>query len=158
MPRGLISIKVIAVILAVLLLISGGTATWAYFKQYRPDQQTDSQVAGVVLNAATDGTVALLSYSSDSLEQDFATARAHLAGEFLSYYNDFTQQMVTPSAKEKSLKTTARVTGAAISELQPDVANVLVFVDQVIGSQRLRTVSADGVGGRSRSSVARCPW
>ena len=34
-------------------------------------------------------------------------------------------------AKQKSMKTTAKVTGAAVSELHPDSAVVLVLVDQV---------------------------
>jgi Mce-associated membrane protein len=122
--------KFAPVILAVLLLISGGVATWLYFKQYRPDQQTDASVAHAVVSAASDGTVALLSYSSDSLDKDFATARSHLAGDFLSYYEQFTQQSVAPVAKQKSMKTTAHVSGAAVSELHPDSAVVLVFVDQ----------------------------
>ncbi|MCV7349041.1 hypothetical protein H7K15_02660 [Mycobacterium parmense] len=122
--------KAVSVILIALLLITAGVATWLYFKEYRPDQQTNSGVAATVAGAASDGTVAVLSYSSDSLDQDFANARSHLAGDFLNYYNDFTQQVVTPAAKQKSLKTTAHVTGAAVSELHPDSAVVLVFVDQ----------------------------
>jgi Mce-associated membrane protein len=123
--------KAAAVVLALLLLISGGVATWLYFKQYRPDQQTDADVARSVVNAASDGTTAVLSYSADSLDQDFATARSHLAGDFLSYFDQFSQQTVAPMAKQKSMKTKAKVTGAAVSELHPDSAVVLVFVDQV---------------------------
>ena len=123
--------KVIAPVLIVLLLISGGVATWLYFKQYRPDQQTDSSVARTVARAGADGTVALLSYSYDSLDKDFAAAKSHLTGDFLSYYDQFSQQTVAPMAKQKSMKTTAKVTGAAVSELHPDSAVVLVFVDQV---------------------------
>jgi Mce-associated membrane protein len=123
--------KAAAVVLAVLLLISGGVATWLYFKWYRPDQQTDAGVARSVVNAASDGTTAVLSYSADSLDQDFATARSHLAGDFLSYFDQFSQQTVAPMARQKSMKTKAKVTGAAVSELQPDSAVVLVFVDQV---------------------------
>ncbi len=123
--------KILATVLVVLLLISGGVATWLYFKQYRPDQQTDAGVARSVVSAASDGTTALLSYSADSLDKDFAAARAHLAGDFLSYYEQFSQQSVAPVAKQKSMKTTAKVTGAAVSELHPDSAVVLVFVDQV---------------------------
>ena len=130
LPRALRNATVVTVIMAVLLVISGGVATWLYFKQYRPDQQTDAGVADTVVTAASDGTIAVLSYSSDSLESDFANARSHLAGDFLIYYNDFTQQIVTPAARQKSLKTTAHVTGAALSELHPDSAVVLVFVDQ----------------------------
>ena len=122
--------RVAYVVLALLLLTSGGAATWLYFKQYRPDQQTDFSVTQAVAGSASDGTTALLSYSSDTLDQDFANAKSHLAGDFLSYYNDFTQQIVAPTAKQRSLKTTAHVTGAAVTELHPDSAVVLVFIDQ----------------------------
>ena len=123
-------VKVVPVILIVLLLLSGGAATWLYFKQYRPDKQTDASVASAVANAASDGTVALLSYSPDSLDKDFANAKTHLSGDFLSYYNQFTEQIVAPAAKQKSLKTNARVLGAAVQELHPNSAVVLVLVDQ----------------------------
>jgi len=122
--------KIAAVVLALLLLISGGVATWLYFKQYRPDQQTDAGVARTVGRAASDGTVALLSYSSDTLDKDFAAAKSHLGGEFLSYYEQFSQATLAPVAKQKSMKTTAHVAGAAVSELRPDWAVVLVFVNQ----------------------------
>src|ERR1700761_6472052 len=129
-PRLRVEIKVVPVILIVLLLISGGLATWLYFKQYRPDKQTDASVANAVINSASDGTVALLSYSPDTLDKDFATAKSHLSGDFLSYYNQFTEQIVAPAAKQKSLKTNARVLGAAVQELHPNSAIVLVLVDQ----------------------------
>ncbi|HYB36569.1 MAG TPA: hypothetical protein VEF72_12945 [Mycobacterium sp.] len=128
-PRWLRNVKLVPVILVLLLAVSGGLATWLYFHQYRPDQQTDPRVAQAV-SAASDGTVALLSYAPDTLERDFATAKSHLAGDFLSYYDQFTQQIVAPAAKQKSLKTTAHVMRAAVSELHPDSAVVLVFVDQ----------------------------
>jgi Mce-associated membrane protein len=44
----------------------------------------------------------------------------------------FTQQTAAPAAKQKSLKTTARTMRAAVSQLRPDTAVVLVFVDQSI--------------------------
>ncbi len=122
--------KVAYAVLALLLLTSGGAASWLYFKQYRPDQQTDFSVKQAVATTASDGTIALLSYSSDTLDQDFANAKSHLAGDFLTYYSDFTQQIVAPAAKQRSLKTTAHVAGAAVTELQPDSAVVLLFIDQ----------------------------
>ncbi len=128
--RALRNVKVVPVTLILLLLISGGAATWVYFDQYQPKQQTDPSVAWAVVKAASDGTVALLSYSPESLDKDFATAKSHLSGDFLSYYNEFTDQIVAPAAKQKSLKTTARVIGAAVKELHPGTAVVLLFVDQ----------------------------
>jgi Mce-associated membrane protein len=121
---------VVPAVLAVLLVASGAVATWLYFKQFRPEQLTDQSVENTVAKAATDGTVALLSYSPDSLDQDFAAARSHLSGGFLDYYNQFTEQIVAPAAKQKALKTTASVKGAAVSQLKPDSAVVLVLVDQ----------------------------
>ncbi|MEE6136986.1 hypothetical protein SKC41_11650 [Mycobacterium sp. 050128] len=129
-PRTSRRVKVVPVVLVLLLLLSGGAATWLYFKQYRPDKQTDASVASAVVSSASDGTVALLSYSPDTLDKDFAAAKSHLSGDFLSYYNQFTEQIVAPAAKQKSLKTNARVLGAAVQELHPDSAVVLVLVDQ----------------------------
>jgi Mce-associated membrane protein len=129
-PRILRSVPLVPVILVLLLLLSAGAAAWMYFARYQPNQRTNPAVARTVVSAATDGTVALLSYSPESLDKDFATAKSHLSGDFLSYYTQFTDQIVAPAAKEKSLKTTAHVMGAGVQELHPDSAVVLVYVDQ----------------------------
>jgi Mce-associated membrane protein len=122
-------------LLVVALVASAGVAAWLYFSQYRPDQQVDAAVSKTALDAATNGTVALLSYSPDSLDKDFASAKSHLTGDFLSYYTQFTEQIVTPAAQQKSVKTTASVVRAAVSELQPNSAVVLVFVNQTTTSK-----------------------
>jgi Mce-associated membrane protein len=118
------------IVLAVALVASAGVAAWLYFNQYRPDQQTDADAAKVALDAASNGTVALLSYSPESLDKDFAAAKSHLTGDFLSYYTQFTEQIVTPAAQQKAVKTTASVVRAAVSEIHPDSAVVLLFVNQ----------------------------
>lgn len=122
-------------LLAVALIASAGVAAWLYFSQYRPDQQVDAAVSKTALDAATNGTVALLSYAPDSLDKDFASAKSHLTGDFLSYYTQFTEQIVTPAAQQKSVKTTASVVRAAVSELHPNSAVVLVFVNQTTTSK-----------------------
>jgi Mce-associated membrane protein len=119
-----------AILLVVVLLASAGVATWLYFHQYRPDQQTNDAAANVALDAAKNGTVALLTYSPESLDKDFAAAKSHLTGDFLSYYTQFTEQIVTPAAKQKAVKTSAAVVRAAVSEIHPDSAVVLVFINQ----------------------------
>ena len=124
-----------AIVLAVALLASAGVAAWVYFEQYRPDQQTNDAAAKVAVDAAKNGTVSLLSYSPESLDKDFAAAKSHLTGDFLSYYTQFTEQVVTPAAKQKSVKTSASVVRAAVSELHPDSAVVLVFINQTTTSK-----------------------
>jgi Mce-associated membrane protein len=129
------AIPVIPLVLVLALLAAGGLAAWLYFTQYRPDEQSDAAVAKSAVDAARDGTVAMLSYKPDTLDQDFATAKSHLTGDFLTYYDKFTRQIVTPAAKEKAVTTTAQVVGAAASELHPNSAVVLVFVNQVTTSK-----------------------
>jgi Mce-associated membrane protein len=133
--RRLRAIPLIPVALVLGLLAAGLLAGWLYFTQYRPDKQTDDAVAQSVVNAARDGTVALLSYKPDTLNQDFAAAKSHLTGDFLNYYDQFTKEVVTPAAQTKGVTTTAQVTGAAVSELNPDKAVVLVFIDQATTSK-----------------------
>ena len=133
--RSLPAIPLIPAALVLGLLAAGALAGWLYFAQFRPDTQTDNAVAQAAVNAARDGTVALLSYKPDTLNQDFAAARSHLTGDFLNYYDQFTKEVVTPAAQSKAVATTAQVVGAAASELHPNSAVVLVFVNQVTTSK-----------------------
>jgi Mce-associated membrane protein len=123
------------ILLAVVLVASAGVAMWLYFKQYRPDQETNATASAVALDAAKNGTISLLSYSPEKLDKDFANAKSHLTGDFLSYYTEFTEQVVTPAAKQKSVKTSANVVRAAVSEMHPDSAVVLVFINQITTSK-----------------------
>lgn len=140
--------RVGAIALAVVLIASAGVAAWLYFSQYRPDQQTDAAAREVVLEAAKTGTVALLSYSPETLDQDFTTAKSHLTGDFLDYYTQFTEQIVTPAAKQKQVKTSAAVVQAAVAELEPTSAVVLVFVNQ-------NTVSKENPDGAFAASAVK---
>lgn len=134
--------------LAVALIASAALAGWLYFAQYRVDQQTGPAASATVLKAANDGTVALLSYAPDSLDRDFTAAKSHLTGDFLSYYTQFTQEIVAPAAKQKSVKTAASVVRSAVSEIHPDSAVALVFVNQA-------TTSAENPNGSFSASAVK---
>ncbi len=121
-------------LLALLVVASAALAAALLYFQYEPDRATDAVAAKSAIAAATEGTVAILSYSPETLERDFSSAKSHLTGDFLSYYKQFTQQIVAPAAKQKSVKTTAVVLRAALSELHPDSAVVLEFVNQSTAS------------------------
>lgn len=105
-------------------------AATVYFLQFRPEQQTDDAGKAEVLRAATEGTIAMLSYAPENLDQAVAAAESHLTGDFLSYYTDFTQRVVVPAAREREVSTTASVVSAAVTEMHPDSAVVLLFVNQ----------------------------
>lgn len=123
------------IVVAAALVISAVLATGLYLLQYKPDQETNAAAANVALEAAKNGTVALLSYSPESLDKDFANAKSNLTGDFLSYYTQFTEQIVTPAAKEKQVKTVAVVVRAAVAEIHRDSAVVLVFINQTTTSK-----------------------
>lgn len=116
--------------LGALAVASVAAATGLYFTQYRPDQQTDEAAQRAATAAATNGSVAILSYAPDTLDHDLTTAKSFLTGDFLTYYGQFTQQVVAPAAKQKSVKTSAAVVRSAVEQIHPDSAVVLVFINQ----------------------------
>ncbi|WP_231639472.1 twin-arginine translocation pathway signal [Mycobacterium sp. Marseille-P9652] len=118
-------------ILLAVLLVGATTFCGGYFYVvYRPDLQTDNSVARQVITAASDGAVALLSYSPATLERDLANARSKLSDSYLAYYQRFADQIVSPSAQRGQVSTAATVVRAAVTELRPNSAVVLVFVKQ----------------------------
>lgn len=121
--------------IAILLVLSAGGAGGVYWWIYLPDQQTNAVAEKQAVDAAKEGTVALLSYAPDTLDQDLSTAKSHLTGEFLTYYSQFTDTIVKPAASKKGVKTEANVVRAAVSDMHPDRAVVLVFVNQVTTSK-----------------------
>jgi Mce-associated membrane protein len=96
------------------------------------DQPAEREAA---TQAATTGTVKVLSYSPDSLDQDFSAAEAMLTGDFLTYYKQFTSQVVAPAATQKRVATTATVVRAGVESLTGQTASILVFVNQTTTSQ-----------------------
>lgn len=118
------------ILLTMLLVAATGFGAGYFYFVYRPDLQTDDAAAHQVIKAASDGAVALLSYSPDTLDRDFTNAKSRLTDNYLAYYQRFADQIVGPSAQRGQVTTTATVVKAAVSELHPNSAVVLVFVKQ----------------------------
>jgi Mce-associated membrane protein len=108
------------------------------------DRVADRQAA---IQTASTGTVKMLTYSPDTLEQDFSAAEALLTGDFLTYYKQFTSTTVAPAAREKGLTTSATISGAGVESLTSQKGSVLIFVNQTTTSRdKLSpTVSASSV-------------
>jgi Mce-associated membrane protein len=119
-----------SILLVAAVIAAMGLAVGYFFFQYRPDRQLDDAAAHRAIQAASDGAVASLSYSTDHMDRDFANAKSHLTGEFLAYYDTFTKQVVAPAVQQKQITQTATVVRAAVSELHPDSAVVLVFLNE----------------------------
>ncbi len=58
--------RVLASLLAVLVVISVALLGWSLYFLYLPDRETDAAAIKSALSAASDGTVAVLSYSPDT--------------------------------------------------------------------------------------------
>jgi Mce-associated membrane protein len=119
-----------SILLAASVIAAVGLAACLFVLQYRPDRQLDDAAARRAIRAASEGAVAALSYSSESMDRDFGRARSHLTGDFLAYYDKFTKEIVIPTVQQKHLTQTAAVVRAAVSELGPDSAVVLVFLNE----------------------------
>jgi Mce-associated membrane protein len=119
-----------SILLTALVIAAVGLAACLFVLKYRPDRQIDDAAAQRAIQAASEGAVAALSYSSESMDRDFAKARSHLTGDFLAYYDKFTKDVVIPTVQQKHLVQTAAVVRAAASELGPNSAVVLVFLNE----------------------------
>jgi Mce-associated membrane protein len=98
------------------------------------------------MRAASDGTVALLSYKPDTVQQDLDAARGRLTGRFLTAYSQLTHDVVIPGAKQKQISAVATVGGAASVSASADHAVVLLFVSQTVTvGQDAPTSSASNV-------------
>lgn len=121
--------------LVVALVAAVGLAGSLFFLQYRPNQQTDDVAAHAVIKSASDGTVALLSYSPETLDNDVAAGKSHLTGELLRYFTGFSQYFVTPAVRSKQVKASASVLRAALIGMHPNSAVALLFVHQTTSSK-----------------------
>jgi Mce-associated membrane protein len=98
------------------------------------------------VQAATDSTVALLSYRPDTVETDLDAAKSRLTGTFLDAYTKLTHDLVIPGAKQKQISAVATVPAAASTSATATHAVVLLFVNQsVIVGQDAPTNTASSV-------------
>ncbi len=123
------------IVLTVAVVAAVGLAGGMFFFQYRPIQQTDNAAAQAAIKAASDGTVAILSYSPESVDNDLTVAKSHLTGSFLKYFNDFGRYFVAPAVRQQGVKASAAVLRAAVVEIHPDATVVMLFVHQTSSSK-----------------------
>jgi Mce-associated membrane protein len=122
-------------------------ASAAGFLKWQDTSVRDAQVAGAEsVRAATDSTIALLSYKPDTVEKDLGAARGRLTGTFLNAYTSLTHDVVIPGAKQKQISAVATVPAAASVRATENHAVVLLFVNQsVIVGQDAPTSTASSV-------------
>jgi Mce-associated membrane protein len=113
--------------LALLLAMAAGYLKWLN------SSVRDSQEARIEsVRAATDSTVALLSYKPDTVDKDLGGARNRLTGSFKDTYTSLTHDVVIPGTKQKHISAAATVPAAASVSATANHAVVLVFVNQTV--------------------------
>ncbi|HEU4362268.1 MAG TPA: hypothetical protein VFR27_12285, partial [Mycobacterium sp.] len=102
-PANVIAYGVLPALL-LLLAAAAGLLKW------QDGSVRNAQVpAAESVRAATDGTIALLSYKPDTVETDLEAARGRLTGQFLDAYTSLTHDVVIPGAKQKKISAVASV-------------------------------------------------
>lgn len=118
-----------AVLPALALLLAGGVG---FLKWQDNSYREAGQASAESLRAATDSTIALLSYKPDTVQKDLEAARGRLTGTFLNAYTQLTREVVIPGSRQKQISAMASVPAAASVRATADHAVVLLFVDQSI--------------------------
>lgn len=126
-------------ILSVILAAGSGYLKWQVGSAR--DAET-TRVASV--QAATENTIAILSYRPDSADKELTAARDRLAEPFKDQYTKLITDVVIPGAKQKQISAIATVPAAASMSASADHAVVLVFIDQsiVMGADAPTTTSS----------------
>jgi Mce-associated membrane protein len=145
---------IVFVVLPALALLLASAA--GYLKWQDSSAREASVARAESVRAATDSTIALLSYKPDTVEKDLGAARSRLTGSFLSAYTSLTHDVVIPGAKQKQISAIATVPAAASTSVTENHAVVLLFVNQsvIIGQDAPTStassvrVTLDKVGGR----------
>jgi Mce-associated membrane protein len=137
--------------LALILALGVG-----YLKWLDGEARASRLAAEQSIRAASDSTIAILSYQPETVDRDLKAAADRLAEPFRQQYTQLVNDVVAPGAKQQHISAVATVPAAASVSATGKQAVVLVFVDQTttIGtdaptqSTSSVRVSLDKVDGR----------
>ncbi|MCV7408522.1 hypothetical protein AWC05_05710 [Mycobacterium florentinum] len=114
--------------LPTLTVALGLAAGWLKWQSGIADSSDVARAQSI--QAATDSTIAMLSYKPDTVEKDLSAARDRLTGQFRDSYSALIHDVVVPGARQKAISAVATVPAAASVSVSQNHAVVLVFVDQ----------------------------
>ncbi|WP_025737490.1 hypothetical protein [Mycobacterium genavense] len=114
----------------VLVAVLSGVAVYVKYLDARAAAASRAAVESV--QAAKDSTVAMLSYTPDSVEQKLTAASDRLTGTFHDSYTSLIHDVVIPGAREKKISVAATVAAAVSESASANHAVVVLFVDQAI--------------------------
>lgn len=137
--------------LVLILALAAGYVRWQ-----EASARASQEAAAQSVRAATDATIAMLSYRPDTVDTATAAAADQLTGSFRDEYTQLIKNVVAPGAKQQHISTVVQVPAAASVTADTNHAVVLLFVDQAttVGNDPPTNtassvrVTLDKVGGR----------
>jgi Mce-associated membrane protein len=124
--RRIVAFGILPAVLLALAIVAG------YLKYVDGSARASRDAAISAVQAATNGTIALLSYTPDTAEGKLTAARDLLTGSFRDDYISLTNDVVIPGARQKGISATARVPAASSTFADATHAVVLVYVNQTV--------------------------
>ncbi|NDJ89694.1 hypothetical protein [Mycolicibacter kumamotonensis] len=128
--------KRVLVYIALSVLVLALTLGAGYLKWQAGAAQYSQEAAEQSVRAATETTIAMLSYNPENADRDLTAASERLTGAFRDDYLRLIHDVVIPGAKKKQVSAVATVPAAASVSASRKHAVALVFVDQttIIGN------------------------
>ena len=117
----------VAILPALALILALGVG---YLKWLDGSERASRLAAEESVRAASDSTIAILSYKPETVDQDLKAAAGRLAEPFREQYTQLVNDVVAPGAKQQHISAVATVPAAAATSATGKHAVVLVFVDQ----------------------------
>jgi Mce-associated membrane protein len=112
-------------VLALILALGVG-----YLKWLDGTARESRAAAEASVRAASDSTIAILSYKPETVDRDLKAAADRLSDPFRQQYTQLVNDVVAPGAKQQHITAVATVPAAASVLATGKHAVVLVFVDQ----------------------------
>ena len=112
---------------ALALIIALGVG---YLKWLDGTARESQMAAEASVRAASETTVAILSYKPETVDRDLKAAAERLTAGFRQQYTQLVNDVVAPGAKQQHITAVATVPAAASVSATGKHAVVLVFVDQ----------------------------
>jgi Mce-associated membrane protein len=136
--------------LALLLALAAG-----YLKYVGSADQATQTAGDASIQAAKDTAVAMLSYRSDTVDQQLAAAEDRLTGSFQDSYSSLTRDVIIPGAHQQKISTVATVPAAASVSATENHAQVLLFIDQTVTVDGAAKANTDNATNKDKPEATK---
>src|SRR5581483_10129656 len=113
---------------ALVLILALGVG---YLKWLDGKERESRIAAEQSVKAASESTIAILSYKPETVDQDLKAAADRLTAGFRQQYTQLVADVVAPGAKQQHIAAVATVPAAASVTATENHAVVLVFIDKI---------------------------